>query len=242
MFTTSPHCRHLHWGLLATLGWTLLIALAFALLQFATLLFALPASDGPDSSDRFMTSADDGTWIALATLTTSFGCSLLILAIIRLKRGSRVADYLALRGVAPVTALHWFLLLATLMVIADAIMVWLERPVIPEFMARTYATTEQPWLLWMALVLAAPFFEELLFRGFLMRCLEQHPFRAVVLTTLPWSLLHIQYDGYGVTTVFLFGLILGAARIRTGSLPLTMAMHAFINGVATLQTALFGLD
>jgi membrane protease YdiL (CAAX protease family) len=37
--------------------------------------------------------------------------------------------------------------------------------------------------------------------------------------------------------VFVFGLVLGAARVRTRSLVTPIAMHAFFSGIALLQTA-----
>jgi len=232
-----------HWGLSATLLWSLPVSLLFALLQIATLYLVMQPMEGPDNGEIFGNLENDGTLLALATLITSAGCSLLVMGIIRLKKGSRLRDYLAWRGVSPRVVLRWFLLLTVLMILSDALMAGLGRPIIPEFMARSYATAEPLWLLWLALIAAAPLFEEILFRGFLMRGLQGSflgPLGAVLVTTLLWSSLHLQYDGYGIATVFVFGLLLGSARIVTRSLPLSIAMHAFINGVATLQTALFG--
>lgn len=234
--------RPAHWGFWATLLWGLPIALLFALLQIAV-LFLAASPDDPDSTGLLMNPDSNGTLLTYATLATGIGCSLLILGIVRLKKGSRVRDYLAWQGVPPAVALRWFLLLTALMILSDALMAGLGQPLIPEFMSRSYETAEPRWLFWLALTLAAPLFEELMFRGFLMRGLQESrlgPTGALLLTSLLWSSLHLQYDYFGLATVFAFGLALGLARIRTGSLPLSIALHAYINGVASLQTALFG--
>ena len=55
------------------------------------------------------------------------------------------------------------------------------------------------------------------------------PLGAVVVTSVLWALLHLQYDVYGIFTILLVGLLLGAARIRTRSLVVPLALHALNN-------------
>jgi hypothetical protein len=85
-----------------------------------------------------------------------------------------------------------------------------------------------------ALTIAAPVGEELVFRGFLYRTLELRfgAVVAVVATALGWASLHIQYSLTGIMVVFAGGLFLGAVRRYSGSLYLTMVLHALWNGVA----------
>ena len=85
-----------------------------------------------------------------------------------------------------------------------------------------------------ALVLAAPVGEELAFRGFLYRTLELKfgGIAAIVVTALGWAALHVQYSLIGILVVFAGGLLLGAIRRYSGSLYLTMLMHALWNGAA----------
>ena len=49
-------------------------------------------------------------------------------------------------------------------------------------------------------------------------------------------LFRSQYDWFGIVQVFLIGLILAWARWRSGSVLLTIAMHALTNLWATLET------
>jgi hypothetical protein len=59
----------------------------------------------------------------------------------------------------------------------------------------------------------------------------------VVLMALVWSSLHIQYDAYGMASIFVLGLVLGTVRIKTGSLWGPLLMHALWNLAATVQIA-----
>ena len=61
----------------------------------------------------------------------------------------------------------------------------------------------------------------------------------IVLTSLVWACIHLQYDAYQVSIVFAGGLLLGTARLRTGSLWPTIAMHVFWNIIAMVETAVF---
>jgi hypothetical protein len=91
------------------------------------------------------------------------------------------------------------------------------------------------------LVLVAPLSEELFFRGFLFAGVLHSPlgsWGAVGLTSLAWAATHLQYDLYGMATVFAGGLLLGYARLRTGSIVPGLLMHALMNLLATLQVAL----
>jgi membrane protease YdiL (CAAX protease family) len=49
----------------------------------------------------------------------------------------------------------------------------------------------------------------------------------------------MQYDGYGIASIFAMGLILGAARVKTGSTILAMLLHALANLVAMTETVIY---
>ena len=79
-----------------------------------------------------------------------------------------------------------------------------------------------------------------MFRGFLHQGLAGSflkPAGAVITTALRWALIHIQYDLYGIVTIGLAGLLLGTARVQTGSLFCPILLHALMNLVATTQAA-----
>lgn len=80
------------------------------------------------------------------------------------------------------------------------------------------------------LVLLAPAFEELLFRGFLLSALHRAfgALAALVVSGAAFGLIHLQPAGLPTLTVL--GLVLGLARLRTGSLLPPILMHAAWNG------------
>ncbi len=82
------------------------------------------------------------------------------------------------------------------------------------------------------MVVATPIGEEILFRGFLFRGWLQAPrdvWPVIVVTSLLWAIIHVQYDWYVIGQVFAFGLLLGWMRWATGSTILTILLHALIN-------------
>jgi membrane protease YdiL (CAAX protease family) len=52
---------------------------------------------------------------------------------------------------------------------------------------------------------------------------------------LIWAAVHHQYDLYGIATIFVIGLLLGTARMKTDSVYPGIVMHALMNLIATIQ-------
>jgi len=118
----------------------------------------------------------------------------------------------------------------------------LGRAIVPEVMIAIYRSAPVTILLWMAFVIAAPMFEELLFRGFLFKGLQNSKLGnvgAIFFTALPWAVIHFQYDTYEVASIFLLGIIFGIARIKTNSVTLTMFMHMIMNIIATSEARFY---
>ena len=106
-----------------------------------------------------------------------------------------------------------------------------------------YETANPAWLFWGALIVAAPLFEELFFRGFLFKGLETSflgTAGTIIVTSGIWAAIHLQYDAYGIATVFILGLLLGVARAQEGTLLLPLGMHSAANLVAAIETATLG--
>jgi membrane protease YdiL (CAAX protease family) len=55
----------------------------------------------------------------------------------------------------------------------------------------------------------------------------------VVITAVLWALLHTQYEPAIMLWIFLCGLYLGYARLRTRSLYIVILMHGVMNTLAT---------
>lgn len=59
----------------------------------------------------------------------------------------------------------------------------------------------------------------------------------MALTSATWTALHFQYNATQLTALFSYGIVLGIARLRTGSLWVPIGVHGFINLIATIQVA-----
>ena len=152
------------------------------------------------------------------------------------------ADYLGLiwprRGevVFGVTAM-------VVMIVAGNVLSWLlGRNLVTPFQLDIYKTASAGgWLLWLwlAIVVFTPIGEEILFRGFLFRGWLRSPrdvWPVIVVTSLLWALIHVQYDWYTIGQIFVFGLLLGWMRWATGSTLLTILLHALINSEGMIET------
>ena len=95
---------------------------------------------------------------------------------------------------------------------------------------------QSPASFYIALVLVAPVFEELLFRGYAYSGLiDRIPFWATVtITSLAFALCHVQYGVIGLINVFVLGVLLTALRRKTGSVYPCIAVHMAHNLVACL--------
>ena len=116
------------------------------------------------------------------------------------------------------------------------------REVTPGFMGdvlRSASAEGALWLLLLAFCVAAPITEELFARGFLYRGWSEtflRPAGAIVLSSLVWTALHLQYDWFFLGEVFSIGLLLGYLRYRSGSIWLTILLHGLNNLAAVVQT------
>lgn len=225
------------WGVVATAGLALLIFAVFVAIQFVTELAFVYWYDtthaGVASYDRF------GLLLALATLSAApVGVALTVLAA-ALRGGVGPAAYLGLR-VPPLKGLWlWALYLAIFIGIFHLIEYGLGRPFVTEFQVRAFGSADSVVLLLLAIVIAAPVFEELFFRGFIFHGMAHSrlgPLGAVLLCSVLWSVMHIQYAPVEIAMIFSGGLLLGYARCYTGSTYVPIALHALWNLSAAVET------
>jgi membrane protease YdiL (CAAX protease family) len=88
-----------------------------------------------------------------------------------------------------------------------------------------------PLLLALA-VIGAPLFEEIVFRGFVYRGWSQTRLGVVatiVISSILFGLMHVEYTWVGMLDTMVFGLIAGWARWRSGTLVLPILLHAANN-------------
>jgi uncharacterized protein len=152
------------------------------------------------------------------------------------------ADYLALRWT------RWRYVLIGIVGLAILVFGWdmlsraTGREVTPDFMVEVLKSARSDGVLWLlvgAFCIAAPISEELFARGFLYRGWSESFLKvpgAIVLSSLVWTGLHLQYDWFFFGEVFCIGLWLGYIRYRSNSTWLTIVIHGLNNLGAVLQT------
>jgi membrane protease YdiL (CAAX protease family) len=236
-----------YWGFWGTVLWSGAIFAIFLVLQgVAVLAVVLSQNDHPARSqlrELLRAAGENGYVLSIVTLITTTVCCALVAGVIKLKKGAMLVDYLSIRTVAPRVMLKWLGLLVCVVVLSDSITALLGRPIVPDFVAAVYATATPVWTIWVTLVILAPVFEETFFRGFLFRGLQSSfmgPIGAVIVTAGLWAIIHGQYDAYGIATVFVLGLLLGAARVLTQSLLVPLGLHATANLIGTIEAAIWG--
>lgn len=235
------------WKFAGTFAWGLLVAAVFVAAQvFTTGVVALHGKgelSEAQAAQVLDAATVDGYVLSVSTFASALVCVPLLFGIARLKKGSSVRDYFALKAVAPPTLFAWMGITLGLLALSDGLTWLLGKPIVPEFMKAAHASADPLWLLWLALILAAPLFEEAFFRGFLFAGFAASaagPAGAIVITSALWAAIHLQYDLYGIATLFVLGVAFGLARLRTGSLYVPLALHAMTNLIAAAQAALFG--
>ncbi len=226
------------WGYWATLGWAFL---AFAAGQPVALAVIVVWHAGALSS--LFETPYDGKFVALSVfISTPITVAVLALAVWLAR--ARFAEYLALCWPPTRYVIQGIAWLVGLIAVGDALLYFSGRPVVTPFQEQSYTTAAaEGWLLPMlaAAILVAPASEELMFRGFLFRGWarsDRTTWPAIVVISLLWATLHVQYDWTGILQIFVIGLFLGWTRWRSGSTLLTFVLHALFNLEGMIETAL----
>ncbi len=232
------------WGLWATFGLSLAVTGLMIALQvvvtvvFLMLRFALAPNAGPIAPDEI---AANGLLLSLSEWFSAPLCLGGMILLVRLRKQWLVRDYLSLNWAPAKSFAAWSAALAVYLAVCETTVRLLGIDT-GDFMTRAYRTAGFLPLFFAALLVAAPLFEELFFRGFMFRGIQQSRLGttgAVLITALAWTLMHVQYDIVQLAVIFGGGILLGVARARSNSTCLTIAMHALWNAMAILETAYF---
>ena len=157
----------------------------------------------------------------------------LIVLMVKSKRGSSWRDYMAWYPVGFWRVILWCIICVVTVVLTGLVhraMGWGESG----FMKQLTLTSSPIWLV-LSVVVVAPIFEEMVFRGFAYGGFERSlgAWPAVFLSSIMFTVLHMQYNVPELLQIFILGMVLALARMRTKSLITPIAMHAVNNGLAT---------
>jgi membrane protease YdiL (CAAX protease family) len=238
--TPSPPSPRI-WQFWGTALWGLFVFAGMFVGQLTVIAYFVLMQDGPINVGAAIHVVGGGRTISLSVV---MGLPAVILALWLAIRPTRTpfADYLALRGTSWKNFVVGVAALVVLVMGWDLVSRALGREVQPGFMGEVLKSAQADgavWLLVLAFCVAAPISEELLARGFLYRGWSESPLRvpgAILLSSLAWTALHLQYDWFFFGEVFSIGLLLGYLRYRSGSLWLTIVLHGLNNFAATVQS------
>jgi uncharacterized protein len=230
------------YGPISTLLLGLVLCAVMVLAQGIVMVSFAVMHKGPRlGSSELSKLAMRGDVLSIATCSSVLAVGGSIVVLVLLRRGPSLVDYLGLRAVSGRTLALAALLAVGLALFSDAFLLLLGRPVVHPSMRHAFQTAgNQLPLLCVAVVVAAPICEELIFRGFLHRGWADRmpPWLLAVLTALPWAALHTQYGPSELFTIFVGGLALSELRRRTGSLWPPLLCHAMLNVGASIETLL----
>jgi len=230
------------WGYFATFGWALLAYVVASLLAILVMLMLDPTTllSGRD----FSAIMKDARSISVSTIATDVIMVAVLVLAIWVAR-SKATDYLALTWPPGQEVRVALLSLVLLLPALDGLAYLVGQPIIAPFVIDVYKSAQSQGtmvLLWLAIVIAAPIAEEIIFRGFLFRGWvrpTRWPMLGILVITLLFTIIHLQYNWFGMLQVFMLGLLLTWTRWRSGSTLLPMAMHVIANFYAMLQAVAY---
>ncbi|MFC1845810.1 CPBP family intramembrane glutamic endopeptidase [Chloroflexota bacterium] len=239
--------KPLFWSGLETIGLGMVVLVAFLSIQIFTVAIFSTVVVYSNSTPNINYFAEilfsiGGLMTSASTVISAFVCTGLVIAFIRFREGAGIREYLGLNPIDRKTVLTVLAIATGFLVISDSLTVIIRQPLVPEALAQMYRTSFWPALLLLALIVFAPAFEEIFFRGFLFQGLQQSKagyIGAIAVTAIVWAFVHIQYDPYAQTMLLAYGIVLGFVRYKTGSVWSVLLMHGLHNLVASVEAIIY---
>lgn len=231
------------WKFWGTALWGLFLFATMSVGQLAVVAWFVLRREGPVDIAAAIHVVGSGLTISLSVIA---GLPAVLAALWIAIRPTRIpfAEYLALRGTSWAHFLIGAIALGLVVMGWDLLSRATGREVEPGFMGEVLKSARADgalWLLVIAFCVAAPITEEFFARGFLYRGWSESflgPVGAILLSSLAWTVLHLQYDWFFLGEVFSIGLLLGYLRYRFHSTWLTVVLHGLNNLAAVVQTVL----
>lgn len=234
------------WGFWPTVGFSCIIAIVYTLIQvivavvfIVAAMLRTPKFDVKQFADGLQT---NGLFFAIATCAAAPLTIALIVLFAKIRKKITIKDYFCLNKTGWKELCKWCLIVLLFAACYDTLTFLIKRPIVSPFMVSAYTTAYFTPLLWLTFIIVAPLVEEMFFRGFLFKGIENSrmgPVGAVIITSLVWSAMHTQYDAYSIAAIFLGGLLLGFARLKSNSIYPPIVMHALQNVIATIEVVIY---
>ena len=195
----------------------------------------LPVTSTSSAGDIFFLGSSDGTVVSVSIIISWLLLTALSVLIVRLK-GANVRRYLALTPFSLAVGIGLIGLLLLFMIGSEALTYLLDKSPL-DFVDPLYESVSSVWLLVIAMVIIAPIYEELVFRGILWSAIAEQRGALVAsgVTSIIFAVIHLQYGLYEISTIVILALLFCYARIKSGSLLLPILLHMLNNGAAMWQ-------
>jgi uncharacterized protein len=220
--------------ILSVLSVIAVFGLQLIITPFALLLTSAVIPQGSEAS------ANMADAIAIAAIISFSVGSLILYTFSWLKR-QNAWQLFAFRKPKLFPVLIW-----TAMYLILLLIIYLALPLLEtetDFVKKMILNSHFPVLLILGIVILGPLYEELLCRGFLFKGIQNSRFGnagAVIFTAAFFALLHLfQYDYLYLTIIFVAGLILGMARLKSGSIWLPLILHSLHNLISIIYISEF---
>lgn len=231
-------------GLGLTLFYSSMVLVFYVLIQNAVLKHFLDQQTVADETADYKAIIEqltgNATVLSTGIILGAASATLFLVLLIRFRKVD-VKQHLMLQPFMYRDLMNWLFVLIAFSVIFTLI-AWSISHDTPDFMLKIWASRDNTILLLIAILIAAPVFEECLFRGFLFTGVQSSHLgtgAAIVISAAFWTMIHTQYGAFELTTLFILGIVLAISRIASGSLYVPIILHASNNLFAVLEMALF---
>ncbi|MBU3179901.1 CPBP family intramembrane glutamic endopeptidase [Clostridium psychrophilum] len=149
---------------------------------------------------------------------------------------SNLSNYLNLTSFAYAT----FMIIGFRMIFDNSLNLWISTISMPQFINEVFnGDTVSPIISIFSTIVIAPIYEEIIFRGILLRGMARKisPNIALLVSALLFAVVHMNI-AQGINAFFL-GIVLGLIYLRSGSIYLSIFAHFINNLMALLVTSSF---
>lgn len=199
---------------------------------FGVYLFATPHLPHADISARLIFGSQDGTITALAIMFTACVMMALCFGMIYKKTKSfdTTKSFFNLGKFSLKDLGRYIGMMVIILFVSEMLMTYFDSSPM-QFLDEILTPTSFWWLM-ISVVVVAPIYEELVFRGLIFGVLHSDDdLPAIVMSSTLFSLVHLQYDIIGMMAIFLLGALFCHARLKHG-LGLAIGLHFLNNAVA----------
>lgn len=231
-------------SLFQTLSLTFLILIIYVFLQASLLQHFANAELGDAATatavaEKMQALVFDARVLSYVEIVSGTLATLFIILLVHLRQLSPT-EYLKIKPFDQRDLFNWSIVLVGFTLLL-AFISWLISHESSDFMQRIWDSCDNVILLIIGIVIIAPVFEEMLFRGFLFSGIQQSHLGsgpAILFNSAAWAMIHTQYGFFDILSIFVLGIIFSVARIASGSLWVPILLHGMFNLFAILEMAL----